>query len=115
MSTVPLASSYARRLVEHEQRQAGTNMRDAAKAVARRLKRPPGAVWNLLFRAPKSVCHDLYLSLEAAVERKIEREIGDLEHELAQLKAGRRRLGPGVVEEAEASLARLRAALREDA
>lgn len=113
MSSVPLATSYARSLVEAEQRQAGTDIRQAVASVSRRLRRPTGTVWNLLFRAPKHVCHDLFIALEEAAERRVEQQMRELENELAALRAARRRLDPGVVAEAEASLVRLRAALRE--
>lgn len=114
MSTVPVASSYARQLVEAEQRVVGGNIKAAIRSVARKLKRPAGTVWNLLFRVPKEVSADLFFALEEAVERKVERQIQDLTNELHAIKASRRRLRPGVVEEVEASIASLRAALRED-
>ena len=115
MSTVPLASSWARQLVEAEQRRAGTGVKGAIQAVARRLRHPPGTVWGLLYRLPKAVSGDMLNALQDAVEAKLLRDIGELENELAAVRAGARRHSPGMVEEAERSLARLRAALREDA
>ncbi|MGA0595637.1 hypothetical protein [Enterovirga sp. CN4-39] len=115
MSTVPVASSYARQLVEAEQRVVGGNIKAAIKSVARKLKRPAGTVWNLLFRVPKEVSADLFFALEEAVERKVERQIKDLENELAAIRASRRRLNPRVVEDIETTIEGLRKALREEA
>lgn len=111
VSSVALASSYARSLVEAERSNAGTDTRQSVASVARRLRRPAGTVWNLLFRAPKEVSYDLFVALEQALERKIERQIADLENELLALRASRRRLPPGTLAEAEGSLARLKASL----
>ena len=113
MSSVPFASAYARQLVDDEKRAFGLSTRAAVKSVARRLRRPSGTVWNLLFRAPKEISHDLFVALEEAVERRIVRQMEELQDELAAIRAGRRRVSPGVLAEAEASLARLRANLRE--
>lgn len=111
MSTVPLASAWTRQLVEAERHSAGTDIRQAVATVARRLRRPPGTLWNLLFRVPKDVSHDLFMALQRAVELKIERQIKELEHELAAIRAAHRRVDPRVLAEAEESLARLKAAL----
>lgn len=115
MSTVPLASSYARKLVDEERRASGTDVKLAISAVARRMKRPAGAIWSLLFRPPKDVPAALFLSLSAAVERQIISDIGRLENELAAVRSGARCLAPGALAEAEASLARLKKVLRPEA
>lgn len=115
VSTVPLASSYARKLVQHEQRSSGADTKAAIAAVARRLRRPSGSIWSLLFRPPKDVAAGLFLALEAAVESALVRNIKELEDELAAVRKGARRLDPRMVEEAEASLARLKKALGTEA
>lgn len=111
MSTVSVASSFARRLVEAEARRCGIPINSAARIVASRLKYPTNAVWSLLFKAPKRVNADLLFALEAAVVREIEREMGRLAHELETLRRGVGRVDPGTIAEVEAGLAALRSKL----
>lgn len=114
MMYVAQASGYARRLVETEARRNGQPLKTAARSVARRLKASPGAIWSLLFRPPKQVSANLLFALETAVDHELEREIGELQHELATHRAGARqarRLDPGTRAEVEKDIARLRAVL----
>lgn len=112
VTTVVIASGYARRLVEAEARRSREPLKVALNPVARRLKAAPGALWSLLFRPPKQISADLFAALEAALEGEIQREIRALEHELATLRATSRRSDRGTLEEVEAGIARLKAALR---
>lgn len=113
MSSVALASGYARRLVENEAKRAGLSVKQTIPVVARQIKAPVGAVWGLLFRVPKQISFDLFVSLEEAVARDLRKQIGALENELAAFNSRpRTSLNLGQVEEIEADIARLRDAVR---
>lgn len=114
MIYVARASGYTRRLVETEARRSSQPIKTAARAVARRLRISHGAIWNLLFRPPKQISANLLFALETAVDSELERELGELENELARHRAGAlkaRRLDPSTRAEIEADVARLRALL----
>jgi hypothetical protein len=115
MSDVAMASHYARRLVEYEQRRSGAPIKGAIAPVARKLRASNNAVFSLLFRMPKDVPNRLYSALEEAVSSEVAREIKALENELAAIRGGRRRLAPGTLEEVEAGLARLKLLLHGEA
>lgn len=112
MSTVALASGYARRLVEAEARRAGLSVKQAIPVIARRIKAPAGCVWGLLFRQPKQVSFDLFVCLEEAVVRDLQRQIGALENELALLVSKPAPLDLRAVAEIETDIARLRKTVR---
>jgi hypothetical protein len=113
MSSVSVASGYARRLVEAEARRTGRSVKQAIPAVARHIKAPVGCVWGLLFRAPKQISFDLFICLEEAVARDLRRQIGALEDELVAVTSrADRPLSLCAVAEIEADLARLREAVR---
>jgi ribosomal protein L29 len=117
MSAVAIAARDARRLVSRETERSGAHVTEAIRAVAGRLRSSPHSVWALLFRPPKTVSGDLLLALEAAVDQDLERQIRELEHELATRRAGARkgrRGNPGALAEVEKDIARLRAVLRGD-
>jgi hypothetical protein len=112
MSSVSIASGYARRLVEAEAKRQRVSVKQAIPAVARHIKVPVGCVWGLLFRVPKQVSFDLFASLEEAVARDLRKQIGALENELVSITSRPgRALTPSAVSEIEADLARLRAAV----
>ena len=111
MDGVTVASGYARRLVEGEARRSGLGIKDAVQPVARRLRASHGSVWGLLFRVPKDISKTLFDRLEAAVEREVIRDMGALENELAAIRASSGGSRTRTLAEAEASLARLKAAL----
>ncbi len=112
MPTVAIASAYARKLVDAERLSAGTCIKTACAAVARKMKRPPNAIWSLLFRRPKDISHDLFKALNAAVERRVSREIEELQNELVAIREAGRSTAPEALEQMEADLKRMRAALR---
>jgi alkylhydroperoxidase family enzyme len=112
MSFVADASGFARRLCEAEAERSGLSMREAAATVARRLRCSTNAIAALLYQPPKSVCADLFASLQAAVETQIEREIEALENELLRLRAGRIRRSPIEISEMAADLARLKSRMQ---
>lgn len=110
-----LAIQNARHLIKEEQERSGAPINKAIKNVAGRLRKSPTKLWALLFRPPKVVCGDLFLALEAAVDRSIERQIRELEHELAvrRARAGKaRRADPAALAEVDEGIARLKAVLR---
>jgi hypothetical protein len=112
MTTVAMGTSFARRLVESEARRSGNPLTAACRTVASRLKCPPGAIWSLVFRAPKRINADLLFALQEAVEREIKREIGQLENELLALGNSVSRVDPRTIAEVEEGLAALRSKLR---
>lgn len=112
MTAVAYASGYARRLVEGEARRTGQPLKVAARAVARRLKTPPGAVWGLLFRPPKQVNADLLFALHGAVDHEIVREIEALQDELAKLRRKDRLPDPRALAAVEKDIARLKTVLQ---
>jgi ribosomal protein L29 len=114
MSTVALASGYARRLVENEARRTGEPLKVALNPVARRVRAAPATIWSLLFRPPKRVSADLLAALEAAMEHELNAEIRALQNELAALRATAHRPNPRKIAEVEEGLARLRAVLRDE-
>lgn len=86
MSDVAVASKYARRLVEREAKGADLDMKEAARAVASRLKVSAGSLWALLYSPPKKIGTELFRLLKTGVERQLEAEIGRLTHELHVLR-----------------------------
>jgi hypothetical protein len=108
MSHVETAGSYARRLCEMEARRTGLTLKDAIRPVARRLKAAPTAIWSLLYEPPKSICADLFARIQDAVDDALEREIHELELELAKVRAGAARRSPVEMAEIDATLAKLR-------
>lgn len=108
MSHVDTAGSYARRLCEMEAQRSGRSINDAIGTVARRLKAARGSIWSLLYEPPKSICADLFARIEDAVEDALEREIHELELELAKVRAGAVRRSPVEMAEIDATLAKLR-------
>lgn len=114
MDGVTLAGGYARRLVKNESRRSRSNVHAAIATVARRVKASPSTIWSLLYRAPKKMNDSLLSSLEEAVRREIELEIGCLNVELVAIRSGVRRIDPVALAEVETDLARLRAILQGD-
>jgi len=114
MSTVALASGYARRLVESEARRTGEPIKVALAPVARRLRAAPATLWSLLFRPPKQVSADLLAALEAAMEHELNAEIRTLQNELATLRAKALGSHHRKIAEVQEGIARLRAALRDE-
>ncbi len=112
MTTVVMASKYARRLVETEARQTGQPIKEVAAHVATRLRQPYGSIWGLLFRAPKTVSAELLVALQEAVEKQVRLEIQALENELLAVRLGALRRDAGALEEIEAGIAGLKARLR---
>lgn len=111
MTTVVMASRYARRLVENEARATGQPMKEVAKHVAARLRQPYGSIWGLLFRSPKTVSAELLVALQEAVEKQVRLEIQALENELLAVRLGTLRRDAGALEEIEAGIEGLRARL----
>ncbi|KQP53059.1 hypothetical protein [Methylobacterium sp. Leaf106] len=114
MTTVTIASTYARRLVESEARVTGQPIKEVAKHVAARLRQPHGSIWGLLFRSPKTVSAELLVVLQEAVEKQVRLEIQALENELLAVRLGALRRDVGALEEIEAGIAGLKSRLRNE-
>lgn len=105
---VEAAKAWASRLVAGEAARSGTNTRDAAARVARRLRSSKSTVLALLYSPPKDVGARLYEALQNAVEAEVRREIEALQNELAALGGGRNSLDQSQIQEVEADLLALR-------
>jgi hypothetical protein len=112
MSSVAVAGTYARRLVETEARRSSTRLKDAIPIVARRLRTSRNSVYSLIFQPPKKIDLDLYIALEDAVVGDLAREIGALEHEMSRIASGQIRRTSAEVFEVEEGLADLKARLK---
>jgi hypothetical protein len=114
MSTVALASGYARRLVEGEASRTGQPIKAALKPVSRRVRATPSTLWSLLFRPPKQISADLLAALAGAMEAELSAEIRRLQNELGALQTAMHRFDPRKIAEVEAGIARLRAVLHDE-
>jgi hypothetical protein len=108
MSSVDAAADYASRLIEHEAH--GADVEDTMRRIEAKYGIGYSTLWSLRYRRPKAVSVDLFTRLRGAYLAACERQLANLQHEIAVERA---RCGHDVdqdlVEEAEALVAKLKA------
>jgi hypothetical protein len=80
------ARDYANKLVLRESRGPG-DTENAMRRLESKYGLPFSALWSLRYRPPKRIFADIYFQLRAAYEVERERQLRQLQHELAITKA----------------------------
>jgi hypothetical protein len=110
VSTVDLAADYASRLIAQETHALGGDTDEAMRRVEAKYGVGYWTLWGLRYKRPKAVSADLFTRLRGAYLAACERQLANLQHEIAVERA---RCGHDVdqdlVEEAEALVAKLKA------
>jgi hypothetical protein len=110
MTSVDLASDYAKRMVLREAKGPG-DVEDAMRRIESMTGIGFSTLWSLRYRPPKTICHDKFQRIREAYLSLCERQLSSLRHELEiEATRGRSDAFVDLVDEAEAVAAKLKAA-----